>query len=108
MECKVMVNHKLGSVPIMECGGVVLQHGDKLLVTPAVAVAMKRHYGTAIIEAGTAQKETLRGGHYEYVSGGAKAVSQAAAVHVAEAPAVEAVSTDKSMSGKSTRVRRKG
>ncbi len=107
MECVILVSEKLGAVPLAECGGVVLQPGDKLLVSSSVAKAMQKHYGKALIVAGTEQREHLRYGTYEYISGGGKAVAHAAQHYHENSTAVAAVSSDKSMQGKA-KMRRKG
>ena len=107
MKCAILVSEKLGGVPLTECGGVVLQPGDKLLVHPELAKKMKEHYGAPLIIAGEEEKAQLKCVSYEYIHGGAKAVASSA-MKMNEAPsALAEVSSDKSMQGK-YKARRKG
>jgi len=108
MKCSILVGNKLGSIPLMECGGVVLQEGDKLLVTEQLGEQMKKHYGKAIIIVASEERAKLKQGSYEYVAGSSKAVVVAAQHDNEEAPAVAAISSDKSMQGKRMTTRRKG
>ncbi len=107
MKCEIFVSEKMGGIPIAECGGVVLQAGDRLIVSCEKAVELKKHYGSLLVSAGFAEYEALKGRLYQYESGKGKAVAHAAA-HVNEpAPVLEAQSSDKSMQGKH-KMRRKG
>jgi len=100
MKCSVLVSEKLSGVPLVECGGVVLQAGDKLIVSEALGEQMKKHYGKNLIVAFSEEKPSLKSGAFEYIAGGSKAVVQAAQHIGVEAPSVAAISSDKSMQGK--------
>lgn len=111
MQCEIVVSDKMGHIPLAECGGILLQPGERLLVTKGVYEEMKRHYGKNLISAGQLEKDKLSGGHYELQTGLEKK-SEKASVHAAkheghEPEGAEAVASDKSMQGK-TKVKRKG
>lgn len=107
MKCEILVSERMGGIPIAECGGVVLQPGDKLIVSCELAGEMRKHYDHRIVGAGYVEYSSLKNGHYQYESGNGKAVAHAAA-HIGEAaPALETPSSDKSMQGKH-KMRRKG
>lgn len=113
MDCIVLVSAKSNSIPIQECGGVVLAEGDKLLVTKEIADRMLLQYGGYLVKIGTESKQSLRGGHYEYVYKGNKpqdkgilAGLSAQSDGIPELPIVE-ISADKSLFGKIIR-RKKG
>lgn len=103
MKYDVIVSDKMQNIPIAECGGIVLQPGDKLLVSSGLAVQLQKHYGKNLIVAGQVEKEKLLNGSFEYVSGKGKAVAQAAERAAMPPPAVESVSADKMVSGKKAR-----
>ena len=108
MKYEVLIAAKsMGSMPVVECGGVVLREGDRLLIHAGLYPTLKNHYGKFLLHVGQEEKESLRSGHYEFVSTGRKAASIAAAdAHMPE-PETIAISTDKMVTHKTTRVRRK-
>jgi hypothetical protein len=72
MQCVELVAARTNSIPIQECGGVVLADGDKLVVRQEIADRMLLQYNGYLVKVGTVDKENLRGGHYEYVYKGNK------------------------------------
>jgi len=108
MNCEILISEKLGAIPLAECGGVVLQPGDKLVVSCAKAGELRRHYGSLLITVGYEVRDSLKQGSYEYLKKSNK--QESAVVHAAkhegeDAPAM--VASDKSMQGKH-KMRRKG
>ena len=109
MKCAVLVSSKMSGIPIVECGGIVLAPGDKLLVPCEQAPALKRHYGSLLIHAADEEKAKLKNGGYEVISGAPdmKAVIHSAHHDNADVPPMAEVTADKSMQGKARTVRRK-
>lgn len=108
MKCEVLVSEKLGTVPLVECGSIMLQPGDTLVVSCEKAAELRRHYGNLLVTAEVVLKEALKHGSYEHISRGSTRASVDAAQHFnTPAPAVETVASDRSMQGK-TKMRRKG
>ena len=100
----------MSSIPIAECGGVVLAPGDRLLVKAEHAAKLKEHYGRLLIEIGDAESLALRNGTYEHLASGGKAVDIAAhqlsGVSGDEGQVIlSAASADKSMVGKRKRIK---
>lgn len=79
-------------VQILECGGVVLKPGDKLLVLASIAERMVKQYRGKLVAGAASEVEKLGGGHYQLI--GDKAASKPApkkekAVAQPEQPAAE-------------------
>jgi len=103
MRCEKLLSEKLGSVPLVECGGVTLQPGDVLLVREDLAQSMKKHYGPLLMSVGVEDRTSLKYGTYEVTKYSKPMQSESAVVHAAkhegeEVPCV--VASDKSMQGK--------
>lgn len=64
MKCAVFVSDKLGCVPIVECGGILLSPGDELVVALEHAKQIKNHYGAKIHHVHDVEVTGLTGGHY--------------------------------------------
>ncbi len=79
----------------MECGGIFLAPGDKLLVKSGMGKKLKDVYGSYIIIAGQEEKFWLRNGHYELIPGNSRA-----AIH----STMMGKSSDRSMIGKIAKV----
>ena len=65
MKCLVLVANKLGSVPLIECGSVLLSPNDKIIVKEEIAKKMLSTYGRRLLEVGTIDKEKLFHGHFQ-------------------------------------------
>lgn len=57
-------------IPIHECGGVFLRHGDKLLVLSSIAARMVNQYRGRLVAGSESEVERLRGGHYQHNAAG--------------------------------------
>lgn len=106
MRCIILVAAKTNSIPIAECGGVVLADGDQLLIRYEIAERMLLQYRGYLVQAGEETREALRGGHYEYIYKGSKPQSMSEVKAPEVSPLVQ-VSADKSFIGKIVR-RKKG
>ena len=108
MNCEILISQRMSAIPIVECGGLVLQPGDALVVSTIKGSELKKNYGPLLIVAGFETRDTLRGGDYEYQAAGVlrnvAAPKLAAVADGLEPPAF--AGSDKTMVGKS-RVKRK-
>lgn len=112
MNCEVLISEKLGGIPLAECGGVVLQPGDALIVSASKGAELRKHYAGLFIVAGFEVRETLKNGDFEYTRGKswASKPNQSAVAHAAKHDGEDLSgysASDKSMQGK-TKMRRKG
>ena len=64
MKYLTLISDKLGNVPLVECGGIMLQSGQELLVRENIALSMLKHYGRNLIQVGSGEG-SLRNGHYQ-------------------------------------------
>lgn len=112
MNCEILISEKLGGIPLAECGGMVLQPGDALIVSTTKGAELKKHYAGLFIVAGFEVRESLKNGNYEYAKAKSwvNKPSQSAAIHVAKHEGEEPsgfIAADKSMQGKK-KAHRKG
>ena len=112
MNCEILISEKLGGIPLAECGGMVLQPGDALVVSAAKGAELRKHYAGLFIVAGFEVRESLKNGSYEYSKGKSQSIykSQSAVVHAAKHDNEEPsgyIASDKSMQGKK-KAHRKG
>lgn len=108
MKCDVLVGNKLGSIPLVECGGAVLGQSDEVIVTPELSARMQAHYGPRIVKAGEVEKTLLASGQYEVNRKGASAYStDPKSKVVGGSAALEGHVADKSMLNKKTKTKTK-
>jgi len=100
-------NLKGSSIQILECGAIMLQEGQTLLVPETIAPRLLLQYKGRLLESRKYEKERLNCGHYEVskeevnIEEGPKEIEQ-----IKETP-IEVIKRDKSMANKSTKRRRK-
>ena len=99
MKCGILIAVKSYSIPIQECGGVVLADGDKLLVDESISARVLTQYAGYLVQVDTCEQPSLSGGHYEYLPSGNKAAAEA------PTPMVEVVA-DRSMFGRNKQRRK--
>jgi len=92
----------MGAEPILQCGGVILRHGETLAVRADLAQALTRAHPWLVASGGAEDAVALRSGVYEVrapARQGAAAAPKAEDFEPAAEPAPELHPGDRSMAG---------
>lgn len=106
MKCSLLkvAATKGDSLVLFECGGVHLKKGDVLAATPDIAARLKAQYKPCLADAGSCEKASLSGGHYEIMQPSAERAAPAAKPKAEPEPAkekaVDAPPKNRSMRGR--------
>jgi hypothetical protein len=105
MKCFVLVPNKLGSVPLVECGGVTLSPDQKIIVKEDMANRLLKIYRPRIAKAGECDMIALRSGEYQVVGQETKLVELHPENEQKTTPTVETISANRSMESPEAQIR---
>jgi len=98
MKCVVFVSEKMSAIPIVECGGIMLQANQKLIVKETLAPTLLRNYPNRLARGGHCDMDNLRGGSYQVVGNIVEVTKLEEKKEVVETP-LAVVSSNRAMEG---------